>query len=152
MINQFDGKHEALSNFSTSTPIFVVIQPGMVSHVSALEYGYQAYKSLDPGVRMLITGAPTPGKAKRIGQTVLLRPNWEQIKERVMKDLLIQKFTLNPKALEVLLGTGEEELIEGNNWHDSYWGMCSCAKCAGKGLNRLGVLLMEVRAEFRTIF
>ena len=106
MINQFEGKYEVLSNFSTSTPIFVIIQPGMVSHVSALEYGYQAYKSLDPGVRMLITGASTPGKAKRIGQTVLLRPNWEQIKERVMKDLLIQKFTLNPKALEVLLGTG----------------------------------------------
>ena len=95
MINQFEGKYEVLSNFSTSTPIFVIIQPGMVSHVSALEYGYQAYKSLDPGVRMLITGASTPGKAKRIGQTVLLRPNWEQIKERVMKDLLIQKFTLS---------------------------------------------------------
>lgn len=152
MIDSFEGKFEVFSNFATNTPIFVIIKPGMLAQVSALEYGYQAYKSLDPGVRMLITSAATPGRAKRIGQTVLLRPNWEQIKERVMKDLLIQKFTLNPNALEILLSTSEEELVERNKHHDNYWGQCSCANCQGKGLNRLGILLMEVRAEFKDIF
>ena len=48
-----------------------------------------------------------------------------------------------------LLATGEEELIEGNYWHDTCWGVCNCAKCGDKGENRLGKLLMEVRTLYR---
>ncbi len=151
MINSFEGPFEVFSSFA-NTPVFVVIQPGMLTQVGALEYAYQAYKSTDPTVRAMIAGAKTPGIAKRMGQKVVLRPNWEQIKERVMKDLLLQKFTLNPKALETLLSTGDEMIAEGNNWHDNYWGSCTCPNCQGKGRNRLGALLMEVRADFRSIY
>ena len=45
--------------------------------------------------------------------------------------------------------TGDAELIEGNTWHDNYWGVCSCSKCNGRGKNRLGKLLMKVREELR---
>jgi predicted NAD-dependent protein-ADP-ribosyltransferase YbiA (DUF1768 family) len=47
---------------------------------------------------------------------------------------------------EKLLATGEEILVEGNTWHDNFWGRCSCRNCRGKGVNHLGQLLMERRA------
>ena len=45
----------------------------------------------------------------------------------------------------LLLATGDAELIEGNNWGDTYWG-----KCNGQGLNRLGILLMQIRDYIRS--
>jgi predicted NAD-dependent protein-ADP-ribosyltransferase YbiA (DUF1768 family) len=44
-----------------------------------------------------------------------------------------------------LLETGDAELIEGNDWGDTFWGVCG-----GKGNNFLGKLLMEVRKELRS--
>ena len=39
---------------------------------------------------------------------------------------------------------GEEYLEEGNTWHDTYWGVCN-----GKGKNKLGKILMQVREELK---
>jgi predicted NAD-dependent protein-ADP-ribosyltransferase YbiA (DUF1768 family) len=58
-----------------------------------------------------------------------------------MLNLLRQKFQ-NPELREKLLCTGKLELIEGNYWGDTYWGVCR-----GVGENRLGKLLMLVREE-----
>ena len=64
-----------------------------------------------------------------------------------MLDLLRQKFR-NPKLRELLLGTGEAVLVEGNLHHDNYWGNRKCKKCAEiPGNNQLGKLLMQVRTE-----
>ena len=58
------------------------------------------------------------------------------------------KFRQNPRLRECLLSTQDAVLVEGNTWHDNYWGNCRCRKCRRhKGLNRLGRLLMQVRAE-----
>jgi predicted NAD-dependent protein-ADP-ribosyltransferase YbiA (DUF1768 family) len=46
-----------------------------------------------------------------------------------------------------LLLTGDEELIEGNYWHDHIWGVCD-----GTGTNWLGKILMEIRDELRAIY
>ena len=43
-----------------------------------------------------------------------------------------------------LIATGDAELMEGNDWGDRFWGVCR-----GKGENRLGKILMKVRAEIR---
>lgn len=40
--------------------------------------------------------------------------------------------------------TGDAELIEGNNWGDTFWGVCN-----GRGENMLGKLLMEIRDYLR---
>ena len=42
-----------------------------------------------------------------------------------------------------------KELIEGNNWHDVFWGKCSCPRCNGGGQNHLGKILMKVREELK---
>ena len=47
----------------------------------------------------------------------------------------------------MLLSTGDQELIEGTWWHDKFWGICICTKCANKGDNNLGKILMTVREE-----
>ena len=58
-----------------------------------------------------------------------------------MYDVCYEKFT-NNDALhlkERLLKTGKEELVEGNTWHDNYWGNCTCEKCKNiAGQNKLG--------------
>ena len=53
------------------------------------------------------------------------------------------------KLVEMLLETGDLELIEGNDWHDVYYGKCSCHKCNVSGENYLGKILMKIREELK---
>jgi predicted NAD-dependent protein-ADP-ribosyltransferase YbiA (DUF1768 family) len=57
----------------------------------------------------------------------------------IMIDILLQKFNTKD-MLNKLEETGEKELIEGNTWNDTLWGVCD-----GKGRNILGIILMEIR-------
>ena len=67
-----------------------------------------------------------------------------------MKFGLTEKFRI-PELREKLLATGNEELVEGNTWHDNIWGNCSCDCCKKiEGQNKLGKLLMQVREEIRS--
>lgn len=61
-----------------------------------------------------------------------------------MKKGLLLKFSQNPGLLDILVGTGERPLVE-HTEKDKYWGDGG----DGSGKNRLGVLLMEVRAELK---
>ena len=58
-----------------------------------------------------------------------------------MENLLWQKFE-NPVLRKMLDATKPRELIEGNVWKDSFWGVYN-----GKGENHLGKLLMLIRSE-----
>jgi predicted NAD-dependent protein-ADP-ribosyltransferase YbiA (DUF1768 family) len=60
-----------------------------------------------------------------------------------MLDALRDKFS-DPELRAKLLATGDEFLVEGNHWGDTYWGVCN-----GKGRNMLGSLLMKVREEIK---
>ena len=52
------------------------------------------------------------------------------------------KFITNPNFTKRLLETGNQELIEGNDWNDTFWGVCN-----GEGENNLGRTLMRIRRE-----
>lgn len=84
------------------------------------------------------------GEAKKLGRTVVLRPDWNEVKVSIMRNVLALKFRQNPDLREKLLATGEAELIEGNHWKDTFWGVCN-----GVGENWLGKLLMELREELK---
>lgn len=143
MIDCFDGRFAFLSNFASSEVVF----EGVV--FPTIEHAFQAAKTLDIGKRREIATLATPGLAKREGRRVRLRSDWEQVKDQVMLDLLRQKFHTTPLK-ELLDKTNSEILIEGNFWHDNYWGDCRCANCrAIPGKNTLGRLLMTVREENR---
>jgi len=144
-IDSFSGSWGVLSNF---TPCEVLLADDGVTYPS-VEHAYQAAKTLDLGKRLkFVLNGITPGMAKQMGKKLKLRPDWEEVKIGVMRDLLMQKFSPSiPKRK--LLSTFQAVLIEGNHWHDNYWGNCSCELCAGtEGENMLGKLLMEVRQHY----
>ena len=143
MIKEFTGKYEFLSNFWHSPFTY----EGIVYPTN--EHFFQAMKTLDWNERNWIASAETPGVAKRRGRTCPLRSDWEKVKDEVMLTGLRIKFS-NPALRTQLIMTGDEELVEGNWWHDNTWGSCSCERCVGiYGQNRLGKLLMQVRNEIR---
>jgi hypothetical protein len=86
----------------------------------------------------------TPGKAKKLGRTVSLRSDWEDVKLDVMRKLIRQKFE-NPFLRPLLMLTGDAILEEHNYWHDTIWGIY-----AGIGENWLGRILMEERARIKS--
>lgn len=145
MIDRFKGEYRWLSNFWPAPVRLDGIE------FQTVEHAYQAGKTLCPQIRERIRTLPTPADAKafgrRLGKTVPYRPAWnETFKVALMRYLLWQKFT-HPDLRQRLILTGDEELVEGNHWCDVVWGRCHCRKCAGRGENWLGVLLMEIRAE-----
>lgn len=140
MIDSFRGRNRFLSNFYPC----VLTWEGLV--YPTVEHAYQASKTLDPVMRARIRDARTPGEAKHLGRLPVLREDWETVKVPIMKQLLDAKFSDRALA-ELLVATGEEELVEGNWWHDKFWGQCP----VGFGENHLGRLLMEVRDVLRRV-
>jgi ribA/ribD-fused uncharacterized protein len=143
-IDDFRGQYHFLANFAPA--------PVLLDGVSypTVEHAYQAAKTLEPEGRQQIRAASTPGLAKKMGRRLTPRPDWDEVKVAVMRDLVRQKFNGRPALKKLLLATGEAELVEGNTWHDNFWGDCRCPRCAeSTGLNWLGRLLMEVREGLR---
>ncbi len=145
VISNFHESHDFLSNFY----IHSIYYNGFLFPTS--EHAYQAHKCLEIGGKdfLAIQSASKPGIAKNLGQVVMLRDDWLEVKDSIMLDILRVKFSdidLKRKLLE----TKGFYLVEGNTWHDNYWGICFNTKChcSGKiGLNVLGRLLMQVRKE-----
>ena len=108
------------------------------------EHYYQAMKAENIEEHEFIASAETPKEARERGRKCNLRKNWEQLKEDVMKTALSTKFNQHPELKEILLESGEEELVEFAPW-DNYWGTGP----NGNGKNRLGVLLMELREALK---
>lgn len=156
-IDCFDGQYAFLSNFFATK----VYYNGIIYPHS--EGAFQAAKSLDEHVRKeFALMMKTPGQAKRAGKgrpfkasngetlKIELRPDWEEVKDSIMYDIVRAKFTQNQALKQALLMTVDAELVEGNYWHDNYWGVCSCERCANKtGRNQLGKTLMKIRAELK---
>lgn len=143
MISEFDREWAFLSNFYESEIEYEGIW------YPTNEHFFQAMKTLDINTRREIAQAPTPGKAKRMGRRVVLRPDWEEVKVDVMREGLYRKFA-DEQLADWLLETDDQELVEGNWWHDNTWGNCICAKCKNiPGKNMLGKLLMEVRSAIK---
>ncbi len=140
-ISSFSGDFRFLSNFSHS-PITVDGKEYLT-----VEHAYQAAKTADPIEKQQVANCATPGKAKRMGRTITLRAEWDDVKADVMESLLILKFSI-PEFKEKLIATWPKILIERNKWHDNYWGNCECecSDCATPGQNILGNLLMRVRS------
>lgn len=136
-IVSFAGEYRWLSNFEPAPVVFEGVE------YPSTEHAYQAAKTTDAAEREAIRACETPGRAKRMGRKITIRRGWDGMKVAVMLDLTRQKYAL-PDYRELLLATGEREIVEGNTWGDTFWGVCR-----GEGRNHLGRVLMRVRRELQ---
>lgn len=73
------------------------------------------------------------------------RSDWNEIKLQIMKDLVEQKFSNSKELQNMLLATGDAILEEGNDWNDTFWGVCN-----NIGSNHLGKILMTIRENLKS--
>ena len=145
MIDSFKEKYAFLSNFY------------WLPNGTTVEHLFQADKCLRMEDRDWIMSQSSPGKAKKAAskygldeRRITIVVNWEEIKVDMMFKHLRMKFQY-PELRKFLLETGDEQLIEGNWWHDNQWGNCTCGRPEWSvvGKNLLGKLLMQVREEIK---
>jgi ribA/ribD-fused uncharacterized protein len=140
MIGPFRGSYRFLSNFQRCP---IIYDDGF--YLSA-EHAYQAAKTLDREEKIHIALLKT-SEAKEYGKNLVIlgreRPDWVQVKVEIMRGIIRVKFR-NEELKKLLLKTGDERLVEINDWGDVFWGVCD-----GKGENWLGKILMEIRAELK---
>lgn len=135
MIAAFEKDYCFLSNFYEA---FVEYKGVLYKNNEAAFQAQKCPSRLDEFINL------PPGKAKRLGRKVDLRSDWEKVKDQIMYEICKCKFTQHPDLREMLVRTGDHELIEGNYWNDTYWGVCK-----GVGQNKLGKILMRIREELK---
>lgn len=141
MITSFSGEYRFLSNFWMSP----VEYKGIVYPSS--EHAYQAAKTPHKDISEAFSEIKSPGAVKRLGQSVAVRSDWEEVKIGVMREIVTAKFEQNDELMEMLMATKGHELIEGNTWGDTFWGQSPL----GNGKNELGKILMSIRDDITRI-
>ena len=125
-----------------------VVYEGLTFQTS--EHAYQAGKARKENVRDWLMAAPSPGLLAMAAHGLYVwdvHPDWSKIKFNRMKEILYAKYTQHNDLKELLLSTGNKRLVEVatvDNAVNRLWGEVN-----GKGQNKLGELLMEVRAQIR---
>lgn len=137
LIDNFSGDFAFLSNF-----YYTQVWYEDISYCTS-EHAFQAAKSTDRADRMSVRNSGGAAQAKRRGREIKMRTDWDEVKVGIMEDILRIKFT-RPELNEMLLLTDDYELVEGNHWNDTFWGVCK-----GVGENHLGKLLMKIRDDVK---
>lgn len=132
-----EEKYAFLSNFFEASVTYDGLTYG------SNEAAFQAQKCMTEEEKMPFTQA-RPSKSKGMGRRVKLRPDWEEVKVGFMEEIVRAKFNQHPELATRLLATGNKQLIEGNTWGDTFWGVDTRT---GQGENHLGKILMKVRDE-----
>ncbi|MFA5617271.1 MAG: NADAR family protein [Syntrophorhabdaceae bacterium] len=139
MIDQFKNEYRFLSNFWVlKNPIEI---EGFVFDSS--EAAYQAMKTLDAVTRGKFQEL-TPSESKKFGKTLQIREDWNEIKIQIMEKIVQEKFHKNPEIAQKLIETYPQQLVEGNWWGDTFWGVDIKSH---SGQNHLGKILMKIRGE-----
>lgn len=138
--------------FSNDQP-FDIDDKGIV--YPSVEHFYQAQKTNDKDLQKRIANANTPAVAKQMGRRLpkeLLRDDWNDIKIIVMRAALNVKFYRGTIYHNRLLDTNHK-IINYNNDHDSFWGVCDCNACIKTPFyNNLGEMLMDIRLDWLYIY
>ena len=141
-----DGPYYFLSPLSAHTIKMVV--DGQEYVFPTVEHYAQAMKFYASDERFgIIIGLKDPDNARLLTKTpeykINRRKGFDKIKFNIMKDALYAKFEQNPDAAELLKSTGDAILIKS----------CPvCYKCGfgeGSNMNRIGKVLMQIRAEIQ---
>ncbi|MBD3237512.1 MAG: DUF1768 domain-containing protein [Candidatus Eisenbacteria bacterium] len=135
------GPYSWLSNFSRHP----ITMNGL--EWPSVEHYFQAMKfPHEPARQERIRQKRNPLQAKRIAweRGAKVRPGWERLRDRVMLEAVRAKFEQHSELREALLETGSQPLVE-HSRSDAYWGDGG----DGRGKNKLGRILMQIREEMR---
>jgi len=105
---------------------------------------YQSEKMTNENDKEYIASL-SPHKSKTESRKLPIRGDWAEYKFVVMRTALEAKFKL-PKWKNELLATGNEMVIEWNNWNDKIWGVSIKDNL---GNNNLGLMLMDIRKNYK---
>lgn len=143
MAIRFFSKSDTHREFSNFAPFPIEIDGAIWPSV---EHYYQAQKFADPALREKIRTAKKPVIAKSLAVKYRrgAQADWDAVKDAVMERAVRAKFAQHEALRALLLATGEEPLAEAAP-NDYYWGVGE----DGTGQNKLGLLLMRIRAELR---
>ena len=146
VVTEFRGDYAFLSNYDVHKA-FLWRNEWFTSGEQAFAYAKTFYpkshqSELAGAIGVNILNAKSPGAAKKLGRSVPLDLTiWDGgHKVAIMREIVHAKFSGVPEYAGKLINTGAMMLVEGNDWNDTFWGRCN-----GKGLNTLGVILMEER-------
>lgn len=133
-------EYGAFSNFSP----YSIELDGQIWPTS--EHYFQAQKFDDADYREKIRTTKSAMIAARLGRSrkVPIKPNWNQMRDDVMRKAVRAKFIQHSSLRELLIGTGDAVIVE-HTRKDRYWGDGG----DGSGKNMLGIILMEVREELK---
>ena len=131
-----------LSNFSA----FSLNWKGHRFDTSEAAYHWEKFEGTNPRMQQKILVASSAHDAFKIAEANknLRRPDWDDVKVDVMRDILRAKVDQHEYVRRKLLATGDRELIE-DSWRDDFWGWGPNRD----GQNMLGKLWMQIRAELR---
>lgn len=145
-IVSFTGSHYFLSNFFEA-PVRIGNFTFKTNEAAFQAAKYQAMVGEEQDKSDYVASilmASTPGETKKLGRRVDINTDaWDSMKVRHMKDIVRAKFDQNHDLRAKLMHTGSGILVEGNDWGDVFWGRCN-----GRGMNILGVILMELRGYY----
>jgi N-glycosidase YbiA len=134
------GEYGFFSNFSRHSIV-------LGGHTwPTVEHYFQAQKFAGTEHLGTILHAGSPTIAARMGRNRQrpLRSDWEQVKDEIMHEALLAKFTQHPDLCAKLQVTGDARIVE-HTERDHYWADGG----DGSGRNMLGRLLMRVREELQ---
>jgi type I restriction enzyme, S subunit len=105
-----------------------------------------------PDVQRVVLGEPSPMTAKMKSKPYRKdsRPDWDQVRVRIMRWCLRVKLVQHWKSFgELLLETGDKSIVEESH-KDEFWGAKPADQSTLVGMNVLGRLLMELREELKS--
>jgi ribA/ribD-fused uncharacterized protein len=136
----YEHEYYVFSNFSS----FMIEWKGNLCMTT--EHAYHTEKFFDNKIKEDIRSARSAHDSQKLAQTYKenYRPDWDDVKVGIMKEILHAKVTQHPYVKKKLLESGDRKLVE-DSWRDDFWGWGPNKN----GQNMLGKLWMEVRDEVR---
>lgn len=148
-VDIFADDYVALSNFTGGYGFWADAEFGNVPRKSlwwpSAEHYLQAGKFADPALQERIRSATDASEAKGLGRRLSpLRPDWNGMRRARVRRAMLEKLWAHKAPREVLLATGDAELVNGNP-QDPFFGVGP----DGRGENAIGTELADLRAFFR---
>ena len=135
VISSFKGEYDFLNNRYGCSFVWQGIRYNNV------ESAFHASKYTDESERKILSRM-SADKAVKKSMDFTPSEEWEDSKLNIMESIIMAKFDQNPSLKKRLIATDGRILINGNNKHETYWGV---DLYSWKGENHLGKILMTIR-------